>query len=232
MVNVYLKDIILFNSLDKKSKVDFIIKRLSENGLSPIIQPFSSCFGVGENIYVEYENNNENTTVISAHYDGESFFDNTGGVIALLNLSKEILANKFSSSSLVLLFTDQEETYQQGSAYFIRNNIKYHIVKNINIDGFGIGDDIFEVSSLIDNTNSRDNLFLCDSDEFIKFGIPSITYFSSFRSDFLDAQRIDTVYSVFEKYISNSFYYNNINNHSINKLSFKLCSLISTTLKS
>ena len=180
---------------------------MTEKGLNPKLQSFSSCFGEGKNIYVEYGNNYENTTIISAHYDGESFFDNSGGVIALLNVSKEILVNEFSSTSLVLLFTDQEETYQQGAANFLRDNCKYYFTKNINIDGFGIGDELYKVSELVKNSNSEIDLFLCDSDEFLKFGIPSTTYFSAFSNDYLKSNRNNNIYSVFVKYHSESFYF-------------------------
>lgn len=204
MFSNYLEEVIHFNNLEKKSRLIFINDSLLSLGINPVVQPFNSCFGKGKNIYAEIGNKNQKI-ILSAHYDGTSIFDNNAAVISLLELSEKILEQELPFS-IIILFTDQEETYQQGSSYFIKDYTKDGIIKNINIDGFGIGDEIFTVESLIKNINTDNDLFLTDRDEFTKHGIPSISYFSAFSDDFDFAKRTGDVFTTFEKYKSESFF--------------------------
>lgn len=215
MFSNYLEEVIHFNSLDKKSRLIFIKDNLLRLGINPVLQPFNSCFGRGVNIYAEIGNKSKKI-VLSAHYDGASMFDNNAAVISLLELSEKILQQELSFT-IILLFTDQEETYQQGSSYFIKEYTKNSIIKNINIDGFGIGDEIFTVGSLIKNTNTDNDLFLTDKDEFTKHGVPSISYFSAFKEDFDMAKKSGQVFSTFEKYNSESFFINRFNKNNLQK---------------
>lgn len=219
----YLSNIILFNNLNKEDRVSFLYAKLKKNGFNPKIQNFFSSFGEGRNLFAEITNDDQKKNIVlSAHYDGESLFDNAGGVIALLDLSKRI--QKFKPPiSVVILFTDQEESYQQGAAHFIKENITNNIIyKNINIDGFGIGDELFCVSELTKNIKTDNDLFLCDSDEFMKHGTPSLSYFSSFKMDFKSAQLNGNINFVFKKYKLDSFFkktYKAENiKHQLNKL--------------
>jgi Zn-dependent M28 family amino/carboxypeptidase len=226
MFDNYLKNIICLNNLNKEKRVDFITKKLIENSFTPQTQTFVSCFGEGKNVYARIGDiSKQNTIVISAHYDGESFFDNTGGVIALLNLSI-----KFSSLDLpfpiIILFTDQEETYQQGAAYFLKLHSQVNISKHINIDGFGVGDRLYSVSKLIDNTKSCNDLFLSDSYVFLKHRIPSMSYFSAFSEDFLKAKKSNKIYYTFKKYESEAFFRAKYYENNKNNLIEKLCNLI------
>jgi hypothetical protein len=223
MDNTYFNDIVYFNNLSKKDRVKFITRRLENNGLKTNVQPFSSCFGEGINILVEFGCEFEKTTVISAHYDGESYFDNTGGVISLLSLSTLLKKENKLDGSIVLLFTDQEETYQQGAAYFLKENYKYSIVKNINIDGFGIGEKLFSYGELVNSsTPFKNDFLLCDSDEFIKFGIPSITYFSAFTYDFINAKKYCDIKLYFNKYNDKSFFLKGSENSNTHTLIYSL----------
>jgi hypothetical protein len=206
MYNNYLKDVIHFNNLDKKSRLVFIKNRLLLFGINPIIQSFFSCFGKGKNIFAEIGNKSKKI-VLTAHYDGTSIFDNNAAVITLLELSCKILPEELPYS-IIILFTDQEESYQQGSAYFLRDYSKDDIIKNINIDGFGIGNELFTVDSLIKNINTDTDLFLTDRDEFSKCGIPSTSYFSAFKIDFVSAKESGNIFSTFEKYKSELFFKN------------------------
>ena len=225
MIDNYLKDIFRFNNLDRKNRATFICTKLKECGFIPQIQNFTSCFGEGRNIYAPIDDINlKNKIIISAHYDGESFFDNAGGVIALLHLSK-MISNPELPSSTIFLFTDQEETYQQGTAYFLQSHVQIKISNNINIDGFGLGEDIYSISELTHNTYNNGDLYLCDSDEFIKHGIPSISYFSAFKEDFMNAKNKNNIYSSFQKYRCDSFFRNTYN-YNIKNLINKLCILI------
>jgi hypothetical protein len=204
MFNSYLEEVIYFNNLDKKSRLIFIRDSLLKLGINPVVQSFYSCFGKGKNVYAEIGNKYQKI-VLSAHYDGTSIFDNNAAVISLLELSEQILLKELPFS-IIILFTDQEETYQQGSAYFLKEYTKDGIIKNINIDGFGIGDAIFTVESLIKNINTDHDLFLTDRDEFTKFGIPSVSYFSAFKDDYNLAKCTGEVFSTFEKYKSEVFF--------------------------
>lgn len=204
MFSNYLEEVIHFNNLDKKSRLIFIRDSLLKLGINPVVQSFYSCFGNGKNVYAEIGNKYKKV-VLSAHYDGTSIFDNNAAIISLLELSEQILRKELPYS-IIILFTDQEETYQQGSAYFLKYYTKDGIIKNINIDGFGIGDKIFTVESLIKNVNTDNDLFLTDRDEFLKFGIPSISYFSAFQNDFEKARLSGDIYLNFKKYNDESFF--------------------------
>jgi hypothetical protein len=103
--------------------------------------------------------------------------------------------------------SDQEEVYQQGSAYFIKEKCFSNIIKAINIDGFGIGDSIYTVQYLIKNTNTDSDLFLTDKDEFAKNHIPSISYFTAFLEDVNVAKNTGNIYDTFKKYQSDSFFF-------------------------
>lgn len=224
MSSNYLEKVILFNGLDKRSRLNFIKERLLILGINPVVQPFNSCFGKGENIYAEIGNKSKKI-VLSAHYDGTSMFDNNAAVISLLELSEKILQQELSFT-IILLFTDQEETYQQGSSYFIKEYSKNGIIKNINIDGFGIGDEIFTVENLIKNTKNDNDLFLTDRDEFSKHGIPSISYFSALNDDFLKAKQTGEIYNTFLKYNDTSIFKENFNDRNYNLLMDLLCLIV------
>ncbi len=225
MYNNYLEDVIHFNSLDKKKKRQYIWYRLLELGITPQLQDFHSCFGEGRNIFADI-GNKQKKVVLSAHYDGDSIFDNNGAIIALIELAEKLLHSELQYT-YTILFTDQEETYQQGSSYFLKNQSINTIVKNINIDGFGIGDELYVVSDLIKNTNTDTDLFLTDRDEFSKYNIPSVSYFSAFKDDFLTAKDTGEVFETFRKYTKTFFFKDNFDfdyySNSINELWKNVC---------
>lgn len=225
----YLSNVILFNNLNKEERVSFLYAKLKKNGFNPKIQNFFSSFGDGRNIFTEINNDDQKKNIVlSAHYDGESLFDNAGGVIALLDLSKRIrqLERPFS---VVILFTDQEETYQQGVAHFIKEYITNNIIhKAINIDGFGIGDELFSVSELTKNIHTDKDLFLCDSNEFNENDIPSISWFSAFIEDFKKAKVNNNILYSFEKYKTDKFYQDNFDIEKYIIIGEKLWKLITT----
>jgi Zn-dependent M28 family amino/carboxypeptidase len=224
MFSNYLEEVIQFNNLEKKSRLIFIKDNLLRLGINPVVQPFNSCFGKGKNLYAEIGNKNQKI-VLSAHYDGISIFDNNAAVISLLELSEKILQQELPFS-IIILFTDQEETYQQGSSYFIKGYTKDGIIKNINIDGFGIGDEIFTVESLIKNINTDNDLFLTDRDEFSKHGIPSISYFSAYKNDFDFAKKTGKIFKAFNKYTETSFFIENFNIKNHLKVIDALCTIV------
>jgi len=229
MTDTYLSKVILFNNLHKEDRVSFLYAELKKKGFSPKIQDFFSSFGEGRNIFAEINNDDQKKNIVlSAHYDGESLFDNAGGVIALLDLSKRIQHLELPFS-VGLLFTDQEENYQQGAAHFIKkyitNNNKI-IHKNINIDGFGIGDELFAVSDLTKNSNNDKELFLCDGDEFIKNNIPSINCFSAFIEDFRKAKLSNDILYSFRKYKTDKFYQDNFDKDKYKIIGEKLWLMI------
>ncbi len=205
MYKNYLEDVLHFNNLDIKKKQQYIWYKLKELGISPQLQDFHSCFGKGKNIFADIGNKHKKI-VISAHYDGNSIFDNNAAIISLLQLAEKLLDTAELSYTYTILFTDQEETYQQGSSYFLKHQPINTIVKNINIDGFGIGDEMYIVGNLIKNTNTDTDLFLTDRDEFTKNKIPSVSYFSALNGDFLKAKKTGKVYTTFNKYNDSDFF--------------------------
>ena len=209
MYKNYLEDVIRFNNLDKKQKQQYIWYKLLESGITPQLQDFQSCFGEGKNIFTEI-GNKQKKIVLSAHYDGKSIFDNNAAIITLLQLAEKFLHSELQYT-YTILFTDQEETYQQGSSYFLKHQPINAIIKNINIDGFGIGDELYIVEDLIKNTNTDTDLFLTDRDEFAKYNIPSVSYFSALNGDFLKAKETGEVFETFSKYNETSFFKDKFN---------------------
>ncbi len=70
---------------------------------------------MGCNIIVEYDNNSNEDVLITAHYDGKGIVDNRGGVLLMLNLLHDFESdNKYNYK---FVFTDQEESFQQGIKY-------------------------------------------------------------------------------------------------------------------
>lgn len=198
MYSNYLENVIHFNNLDKKQKQQYIWYKLLELGITPQMQDFDSCFGFGKNLFADI-GNKQKKVVISAHYDGKHIFDNNAAVITLLQIAEKLLHSELSYTYTVL-FTDQEETYQQGSSYYLKHQPINTIEKNINIDGFGIGDELYMVSELIKNINTDTDLFLTDRDEFSKYNIQSKSYFSAFNDDFLKAKNTGKIYKTFKRY--------------------------------
>src|SRR5215213_1828368 len=197
-----IDDFYLFNSLDKSGRVKFICEKIKSLGLIPELQYFHSCFGEGCNVVVNM-GESHSKTIITAHYDGESFFDNTGGVFTLFYLV--LLCKQIKSKAFTILFTDQEETFQQGAFHYIKQSIFDFSTKNINVDGFGIGDEVFNMKHLQSNSSNQEK-YVTDSDVFLKAGYKSTSYFSSFRKDYnqvvLENKSIKSIYS---KYIDESF---------------------------
>lgn len=170
-----------FHCLNNLERVKYIGAKIKKLGLFYQVQTFNSAFGEGKNIVSILNSSNRIDFIISAHYDGKYLFDNTGGVFALLEIMKVV--NKLSSQkNFCFLFSDQEEKFQQGVVYFMKKFNLSSNVCNINIDGFGIGDEIYQLND--ENYNTTNNIFKTDSHKFQQIGIKSSTYCSIFKIDY------------------------------------------------
>lgn len=140
------------------------------------IQSFISPFGLGHNLIItqEYRQSSE-FVIFTAHYDGPNFYDNLGGVLALLSLV-DLFYRGSHRTNLVFALLDQEESFQFGAKAFIKKLFSFagdSVLKNkylFNIDGIGIGDQL-----IITNTSelrrrlSRSFHFRTDLDVFDQY---------------------------------------------------------------
>ncbi len=214
-----LNEIIYFNNLEKTEKVNFICAKMVKIGIEYQLQKFDSPFGLGKNIVVPFiPQKTLPVTLLSAHYDGNSYFDNSGGVFALMQIVKTIYTEKPNKNYLIV-FTDQEENYQQGSYYFLKNKNNLSIEKNINIDGFGIGDGIYFTDMVpIDKSSIT---ILTDSNYFIYANVKSTSLFSSFQIE-IEKSKNEDVYAIYKDYVEANYFIEKFDLNSYHKLIEKL----------
>ena len=226
MFNNYINEISAFHKLSKDEKVQYLYSKLSILGYLPAIQTYNSVFGKGNNIiaFLPFDNSASNT-ILSAHYDGESLFDNSGGVFALLEVASRFM-KKGINKNICILLTDQEETFQQGVAYFIKEYEPSIQSYNINIDGFGIGDEIY---SMCENVfrNSKNDFFKTDMHKFKEYGINGNSYFSSFIKDYNEINITDkSIKDIYTPYADEKFYKKSFNISTYSKTIDSLCEII------
>jgi hypothetical protein len=101
MYSNFIEEAVRFNRLSVAERFEYIKSNLLTMGIAPQEQTFYSCFGEGHNLFAEIGKNSEKV-VLSAHYDGESIFDNNAGVLSLLGMSQTILSSNFPVSVILL----------------------------------------------------------------------------------------------------------------------------------
>lgn len=165
----------------RKLAVEYAVK---EAGYIPTRMPFMSIAGPGENILVTSEYPlARGVTLIVAHYDGNDFHDNAGGVWTALEIIRLASADGDSKLSFAVLFTDHEEDLQQGAAAFVR---KLGMVRELGsptnsisrvlcIDGVGAGSEhMLRQHDLPLCVGSR--YFRMDADVFLEHGYETYTF--------------------------------------------------------
>jgi Iap family predicted aminopeptidase len=179
---------------EANNKFHFICDYLENSKIAYKIHGFNSVFGNGKNIVVDVNNGCKKDVIITAHYDDKGIYDNCGGVLMLFVIAEKLMRLNNLNYNYTIVFTDQEEHFQQGIQYFLNdfsnsNKIFYHL----NIDGLGIGEELiiynntngyFVVDWLIDNEKS---ILLTDNSPFIDLNIPSLHIFSCYK---VEAQEI------------------------------------------
>jgi len=171
---------------------------------------FSSAFGKGCNIIVEYDNNSDEDILITAHYDGKGIVDNSGGVLLMLNLLQVFDPTGYYNYKFV--FTDKEESFQQGIKYLLKdyyNNavdkIKYHL----NIDGIGVGESLVlypSESYYLNNwANNDTTILLTDCSPLAKVNLPTFHMFSCFLEDAEIVIKNQVLSNNLSKYINNDW---------------------------
>ena len=130
------------------------------------------------------------------------------------------------NKNICILLTDQEETFQQGVAYFIKEYEPSIQSYNINIDGFGIGDEIY---SMCENVfrNSKNDFFKTDMHKFKEYGINGNSYFSSFIKDYNEINITDkSIKDIYTPYADEKFYKKSFNISTYSKTIDSLCEII------
>jgi Peptidase family M28 len=132
---------LLTASLDQRRQ--WIASQLSLLGITSIEQPFRTVLNQGCNLFIPPAHPSPAPLLLVAHYDGDIPHDNAGGVW----LTLAILQQFWHSHHLAVLFTDREETFQQGATSFIKQYLR---TPNplltqptvLCIDGYGAGTQI------------------------------------------------------------------------------------------
>lgn len=123
---------------------EWIVSQLSPMGIPSHELPFTTFLAKGSNLFVPPCNPKGSHLLLVAHYDGETAQDNAGGVWLTLELLKQFWHSSPNRLSLAALFTDKEETFQQGACSFIKQCLRLptpalNPEKVLCIDGFGTG---------------------------------------------------------------------------------------------
>lgn len=186
----------------------YICEYLKDRNIEFNIQKYNSLFGIGKNIEVGINNNSTESVLISAHYDDNGIYDNCGGVLQLLLLCEELSFFNNSFCNYVLIFTDQEECFQQGIYHYIKNNVKTKFKYHLNIDGLGIGTELILFNSLdghivVDWLNIQEKvILLTDNSPFTGLNINSLHLFSCFESEAKEITRTQNLHKGFQNYFN------------------------------
>lgn len=193
---------------------------------------FSSAFGKGCNIIVEYDNNSDEDVLITAHYDGKDIVDNSGGVLLMLNLLHVFeLTGKYNYK---FVFTDKEESFQQGIKYLLKDyyndemdKIKYHL----NIDGIGVGESLVlypSESYYLNNwANNDTTILLTDCSPIAQVNLRTFHIFSCFHEDAEIVINTQTLSNNLSKYINNDWCVLNYKESNISLLTEKALMILS-----
>jgi hypothetical protein len=133
---------LLAHRLDHRRQ--WIATQLSQLNIPFVEQPFSTPITSGCNLYIPPSTANLPSFLLLAHYDGDTPQDNAGGVWLTLQLLQQFWATPNYPLTLAALFTDQEETFQQGASSFIKHHLRtpnplLNSPKILCIDGYGAG---------------------------------------------------------------------------------------------
>jgi hypothetical protein len=173
------------------NRYNYICDYLYENDVKFNTHKFQSVFGEGKNIVVEINNKAKESILISTHYDDNGIYDNCGGVLQLLMLSKKLTAidSSIHNYNYIIIFTDQEEKFQQGVFHFLKSNLTYAFKYHLNIDGIGIGKELILYNSIdghliIDWLNKQEKvILLTDNSPFTSNNIDSFHLFSCYKQE-------------------------------------------------
>lgn len=128
------------------ASTEFIVQNLEKLGLKPTIQEFTNSKGkLGKNVIVELDGLTDKITMVGAHYDsvefGPGINDNATGVAVLLEIISQLKEQNIKGqNTLRFVFWDSEETYVEGSKFYVKqlSDIeKQKIAHYINVDMVG-----------------------------------------------------------------------------------------------
>jgi hypothetical protein len=163
---------LLVPSLERRR--EWIALQLSQLGIPSTEQPFTSVITTGCNVFVPPHTLASPILLLVAHYDGDTAHDNAGGVWLTLQILQQFWQSNSLPFTLSALFTDKEETFQQGSSSFLKHHLGsaaplLKSPKILCIDGFGAGTKItarHHLSPLI----HLEHYFRMDADVFREAG--------------------------------------------------------------
>jgi len=214
-----IPDNVVLELIRTDNRCDFICDYLNKKQIKFKSQKFDSAFGVGENVVVEIHNNAKDSVLISAHYDDTGIYDNCGGVFQLLILCEKLSSLNISNykCNYVLIFTDQEESFQQGIYHYLKFNSKLNFKYHLNIDGLGVGEEVMLYNSfgghLVVNwlVEQEKVILLTDSAPFTALPIDSYHLFSCYKSDAVELSITQKLHIGFKKYFDEDWCLSNFN---------------------
>ena len=180
---------------DASGRITIIGDEISKLGYPVDIEGFDN----GYNIISGKDVGSDRITVVSAHYDGNGAYDNAGGVAVALKLMEKLRDANYSLNKLRFLFTDKEEEGQLGSKYHLsKAENRENVVRNINIDGCGVGDELVEVkdkyvfwSPLEEGCHTLEFAYLrSDASSFREHGIDDARWYASLSEE--DEKELET----------------------------------------
>lgn len=158
---------------------------------------------VGENILVNSLATAKGPNIIvSAHYDGWGAYDNAGGTVALVWLTRFLaesnLGRRKTPPGVFVVFLDGEESGLLGARHFAASHRIDHedrIIGHVSLDGFGAGTHIggfgnVRKIALEDNAGRTiDFVLQADTTVFQECGTSSLHLFSLPHAELRDLQR-------------------------------------------
>jgi hypothetical protein len=200
----------IYELVNTDNRYNYICNYLYENDVKFNTHKFQSVFGEGKNIVVEINNNAKESILISAHYDDNGIYDNCGGVLQLLILSKKLttIDSAIHNYNYIIIFTDQEEKFQQGIFHFLKSNLTYTFKYHLNIDGLGIGEELVLYNSIdghivVDWLNEKEKvILLTDNSPFTANNINSFHLFSCYKQEAEDIVQTQKLHCGFKNYFN------------------------------
>lgn len=194
--------------IETTDRYKYLCHFLESRDINFYTQEFNSLFGLGRNIIVEINNKSTESILISAHYDDKGIYDNSGGVYHTLSLCEQLSSSSFNSN-FILIFSDQEESFQQGMYHFLQKNKKLQMKFHLNFDGIGIGEELILYNShkgylVVDwlKDNKDKAILLTDNSPFLFSEIKSFHIFSCLKNDALKTIESQMLHKGFKSYFN------------------------------
>lgn len=222
----------LIENLMFGDSISTITNRLISLNIPYFKHHFSSIYGTGCNIIVEFNYNAKEDILVTAHHDGIGIFDNNGGILLMLNILEAFEPQ--NNYNYRFIFTDKEESFQQGIKYFIKDyyldklcRIKYHL----NIDGIGVGESLvlypnksFHLNNWVKNDLT---ILLTDCLPITQLNLQTFHMFSCYSYDADLVIKSQSLSDNLSKYLNNEWCVQNFKWENISTLTDKTTTMLS-----